>query len=101
MTSPADPPRLVTLSGPLTLATAEAAKAALLADLDAGAILVDCSAVDEADVTAVQLLLATRRSARQRNRGFGLAAPLSPALADVFERAGLPSSTFENTGESR
>lgn len=101
MTTTADLPRLVTFSGPLTLATAEAAKATLLADLDAGAIRVDCSAVDEADVTAVQLLLAAHRSAQQRNRGFALAAPLSPVLADAFERCGLPDFTFENTGESR
>lgn len=101
MTSPADPPRLVTLSGPLTLATAEAAKAALLADLDVGSIQVDCSAVEEADVTAVQLLLAAHRSAQQRNRGFALAAPLSPVLVDVFERCGLPDVTFENTRAPR
>lgn len=95
MTSTADPPRIVALKGPLTLANAESTKAALLAGLDAGAIMLDCSDVEETDVTGVQLLLAAR------NRGFGLAAPLPAILAEAFERCGLPASSLENMEESR
>jgi anti-anti-sigma regulatory factor len=101
MTSTADPPRIVALKGALTLANAESTKAALLAGLDAGAIMLDCSDVEDVDVTGVQLLLAACRSAAARDNAFGLAAPLPAFLAETFERCGLPASSLENMEESR
>jgi anti-anti-sigma regulatory factor len=52
-------------------------------------IEIDCSAVDEADLTLVQLLLAARKSAARSGKRLALAAPASGALRNALLRSGL------------
>lgn len=70
-------------------------------------VVADCSAIREADLSAVQLLLAARRSATAQGKHLALAAPASGALLAVLERAGmlapnspedLPDADFWLTG---
>jgi len=52
-------------------------------------VVVDCSGLKEADLSAVQLLLAAHRSAAAQGKRFALAAPASDALLGVLVRAGI------------
>jgi len=62
----------------------------------------DCSAVDRADVTSIQLLISAIRTADQQGRTLTLTA-LSKNLETTFLRAGISShsgldpSSFENS----
>lgn len=61
---------------------------------------IDCSSVDKADVTSVQLLLSTAKTATLEGRPLVLTA-LSPSLRDTFERAGLPDEAMSGQGGSQ
>ncbi|ABD90200.1 STAS domain-containing protein [Rhodopseudomonas palustris] len=54
---------------------------------------VDCSAVDKADVTSVQLLLSATRTADEQGGRLDL-TDLSQNLRTTFQRAGVSSSAF-------
>jgi anti-anti-sigma regulatory factor len=54
---------------------------------------IDCSDVDRADVTSVQLLLSTAKTARQQGRPIVLTA-ISQALRSTFQRAGVPADAM-------
>jgi anti-anti-sigma regulatory factor len=54
------------------------------ADLD-----IDCGAVDEADLSFIQLLLATRESARCAGRRIRLTAPAGGVLHETLRRGGF------------
>ncbi|SMF75349.1 ABC-type transporter Mla maintaining outer membrane lipid asymmetry, MlaB component, contains STAS domain [Tistlia consotensis] len=78
------------LDGPATVREAEAMHAKLAALLPAhGEIEVDCSAVSEADLSLVQLLLAARRSAGREGKRLVLAAPAEGALLEALTQGGL------------
>ncbi|MEH2511188.1 anti-anti-sigma regulatory factor [Nitrobacteraceae bacterium AZCC 1564] len=64
------------------------------------AVEIDCSSVDKADVTSVQLLLSTAKTATLEGRPLVLTA-LSPSLRTTFERAGLPDETMSVQGSSQ
>jgi ABC-type transporter Mla MlaB component len=51
---------------------------------------IDCSSVDKADVTSIQLLLSTTRTANQQGRRVILTA-FSQALRNTLHRAGFSS----------
>ncbi len=61
---------------------------------------IDCSSVDKADVTSVQLLLSTAKTATLEGRPLVLTA-LSPSLRTTFERAGLPDETMPGQNGSQ
>jgi ABC-type transporter Mla MlaB component len=54
---------------------------------------IDCSDVDKADVTSVQLLISTARTASLEGRPIVLTA-VSPTLRNTFQRAGVPADTM-------
>ncbi len=54
-------------------------------------VAIDCSGVEEADVSILQVLLAARVSAERLGIGLRLVAP-SPALLGVAERAGVAAA---------
>ncbi|MGO4712815.1 STAS domain-containing protein [Bradyrhizobium sp. 2TAF24] len=53
---------------------------------------IDCSAVEKADVTAVQLLLSLTKTAEQQGRRIGLRA-FSQALRNALHRAGFATGS--------
>ena len=52
-------------------------------------ILIDCDAIEEADLTFLQLVIAARHSARRDGKGFGLAATARGPLLAALDRAGI------------
>jgi anti-anti-sigma regulatory factor len=55
-----------------------------------GRLEIDCSSVDKADVTSIQLLLSTARTGESEGRKVVLTAP-SQAFRNTLHRAGFPS----------
>ena len=84
---------VVRLDGPLTVSTADATKARLMAALDRESFVVDCTGATEIDLSFVQLVIAARRSAELRGKTIELAAPAAGTLHDVLERCGLLGSS--------
>jgi anti-anti-sigma regulatory factor len=85
---------LLRFEGAVTIQAVADAKARLSEALAAGGDLsVDCSAVDDVDVTFLQVLIATHRSAALRGFGFRLDPPPSLPFFTMLDRAGvtLPS----------
>jgi ABC-type transporter Mla MlaB component len=54
---------------------------------------IDCSDVDKADVTSVQLLISTAKTASLEGRPVVLTA-VSQALRNTFQRAGVPADAI-------
>jgi len=72
-----------------TLRNAKATAAALTTLLESGAGLeIDCSCVEQADITFVQTLVAAQRSCAARNLSFALGG-MSDVVASAFQRAGV------------
>jgi phospholipid transport system transporter-binding protein len=72
-----------------TLRNAKATAAALTTLLESSAGLeIDCSGVEQADITFVQTLLAAQRSCAARDLPFALGG-LSDVVASAFQRAGV------------
>ena len=77
-------------SGAATVRTVETLRSALLAAMrEHAAVELDCSGIDEVDVSFIQLLLAARRSAASRGQALALAHPASGALHDALTRGGF------------
>ncbi|MEI6986855.1 MAG: STAS domain-containing protein [Rhodospirillaceae bacterium] len=55
-------------------------------------VIVDCSVVEQADLSIVQLLTAARRMAERDGRQLRMIIPSSGALADLIRRSGLEHS---------
>lgn len=80
----------VALDGALTIATARATQARLLAALrGARPVLLDCRAGTEFDVAFVQLLEAARAQAGRLGLAFHLAGPLPEGLRAVLAGGGF------------
>jgi hypothetical protein len=89
----------IVFDGILTMRTADAVRATLLAaitpdaqadpDIDAGGLSIDCAGAGEIDLTFIQLLIAARISAHQANRTLWLATPPDGALLDTLTRGGF------------
>jgi anti-anti-sigma factor len=88
---------VVRLDGAIDIALAAELKAALVQTLRAGrAVAVSLEAVTYLDVTAVQLLWAAERRARQTGADFGVAGGIPDGLAAALAEAGfaqLPALT--------
>lgn len=55
---------------------------------------IDCSNVDKADVTSVQLLLSTAKTANLQGRPI-IWTSVSQTLRNTFQRAGVPSDAID------
>ena len=72
-----------------TLRHAKSFAASLVGFLEAGSGLdVDCSGVEQADITFVQTLVAAQRSCAARDLPFALTS-MSDVVASAFHRAGV------------
>lgn len=61
-----------------------------------GHLEIDCSAVDKADVTSVQLLISATRTASEQGASLNLTA-LSQCLESTLQRAGVPAGAIAET----
>jgi anti-anti-sigma regulatory factor len=52
-------------------------------------IVLDCNAIEDVDLTFLQLVIAGRRSAQRAGKGFALAAPARGALLAALDRTGI------------
>jgi ABC-type transporter Mla MlaB component len=84
----------VVLEGAVTLRTIDSTHAALREALAKHAkIEIDCATATEIDLSAIQLLLAARKSAEAAGKSLALSAPADGALRDALSRGGfLPNS---------
>lgn len=72
-----------------TIHNARSAAASLQAEVEAGkGIIVDCSVVEQADITFVQTLMGASRSCAARDLPFSMAG-MSDAALSAFQRAGV------------
>ena len=79
----------IVLKGPVTLQAVDAIHAQFRALEDKPAVIIDCGAVTEADVSLVQLILAARASAQKAGQSVALAQPADGALLDTLRRGGF------------
>jgi anti-anti-sigma regulatory factor len=86
----------IVLKGPVTLQAVEAIHAQFLALENRPAIVIDCSAATEVDVSLVQLILAARASAQRAGRSVTLAKPAGGALLQTLERGGFLSAEHDD-----
>jgi ABC-type transporter Mla MlaB component len=83
-------PETVDLSGPRTLRNAEQTRSVLLDALRGPSpVRLDCSAIVEADLSLLQLLLAAKKSAEAAGKDMTLAHPPSAAFLQAASRAGF------------
>ncbi|MEE7505366.1 STAS domain-containing protein [Methylobacterium sp. C33D] len=85
---------VVTLGSDCTIRTVRSLHDTLTAALaGAGRLTLDCAAVERADVTFVQIVLAADTTARRRASGIAL-VNVPPAVESAFQRAAiaLPSA---------
>ena len=101
---------LLPFSGDLTIHTAEATRIRLLDALSSGdpVVALDCAAVDEVDLTFLQMIIAARKAAEASGRELRLASPAGGVLLDALHRSGLlvgpegsslPEDAFWTKGE--
>ena len=84
------PHHTVSLTGSLTIRTANSVRAQLLDAVAKGhAVTVDCSGADEVDLTFVQLLVAARASAGRAGGGLALTQPAGGALMAALRQGGF------------
>ncbi len=77
------------LTGALTLQSAEAIHAQLLAMADQPVVEIDCSEATEVDVSVIQLILAARITASRAGRTIRLTQPASGALRETLHQGGF------------
>jgi anti-sigma B factor antagonist len=78
------------IDGALTIRTADAALQRLRALLEQhGAVAIDTSRVTELDVSGIQLILASRATARKSGKAFSVAQPLSAAAHAALLQGGF------------
>ena len=87
---------VVRLSGTQTIREAEdtlqVLRDALAAD---SSVTLDCEAVEEADLSFLQLVIAARKSARNAGKTLGMAAPATGPLLAALDSAGIrPEGDF-------
>ena len=64
-------------------------------------IVIDCDAVEDADISFIQLVLAARQSAKHLGKDVELKSPASGALRSILVQAGLVSGHDAQTKEDR
>jgi len=89
---PMSDPEILTIPSVATVGASEAIGASLKAALSTFPnVVVDCSAIEEADISFVQLLIAARRSAKRGGKKLRLKSPASGQLLSILVRSGLVS----------
>jgi anti-anti-sigma regulatory factor len=77
--------------GSLTISQAEVIQATLLDVLQRhSAVQIDCSVVEEIDVTFLQILISASRMALASNKNLHFSSPPAGLLADAITRCGFP-----------
>jgi anti-anti-sigma regulatory factor len=96
---------IIAWDGELSVAQAEEVHDRFRAALaDGRPIVVDCSAIEDADISFIQLLIAARTSARRRGVPFRLKQPVGESFLAVLRRCGffleapLPQDDFWTGG---
>lgn len=86
---------MIVASGEVGLIEAEAVKSALLTLIGGrGDVVVDCTAVELADLCFVQIVVAAKRSLAEQNRSLRLVMPATGAVATTLIRSGFQLSDF-------
>ena len=80
------------LQGDLRAGEAEGLRRALLADLEAGDLRIDTSAVTSADMAVVQVLLSAQRTAAQAGRRLEIGLAPEGPLARLVARLALETA---------
>jgi anti-anti-sigma regulatory factor len=81
---------VIHLNASMGLSAAEALREQLLHALNQdGAIEIDASALEDIDVSVIQVLISAHKTATKLNRTFKLASPPNGALADALKRGGF------------
>jgi anti-anti-sigma factor len=84
-------PPVVRLEGEIDVRCAEELKAALVDLVASGTkVYLDFGGVSEIDVTAIQLLWAAEREARQKGIALRTTAPLPESVRAILREAGFP-----------
>jgi len=87
------------LGGPRTIRVADQTRSLLLEALCAySATSLDCSAITEADLSLVQLLISARMSAELSGKTVALAQPPGGAFLQTLSKAGFTASPDPLTG---
>lgn len=87
------------LHGSLTIREVDDLRARLIEALDAARELsIRCSDAIAVDLSAVQILIAARRSAEARGIRLTIAGPPGPAMADALQRGGFLLADGRPTG---
>ncbi|WP_044562728.1 STAS domain-containing protein [Azospirillum sp. B4] len=80
----------VVFDGSRTIRNADETHAILMAAGKSHAVVeIECGALDEVDLSFVQLLIAARNGARRDRRVVRLAGPVSGVLRDALQRGGF------------
>ena len=91
----------IRLPNAVTLRNIEAVRAEMLGHLaTSSSIEIDCSDLEEADLSLVQLIVSLRKNALQGGGGVTLMRPASGALLDVLNRGGFLNPGKAETGEN-
>ena len=91
--------RTLDLAGGRTIRNGEQTRSLLLEALCGDLpVSLDCSAVTEADLSLVQLLLSARKSAELSGKTLTLAQPVSGVLLQALSKAGFTTSPDPLTG---
>ncbi|MDF8332154.1 STAS domain-containing protein [Novosphingobium cyanobacteriorum] len=73
-----------------SIGTIESIRDAIIEAFDAGSeVEIDASALEDADLTFVQVLASAHKQAEIEGRSVRIVAPVPPVLASLAERAGL------------
>jgi len=81
---------LIEFKGTMTIRNVDATRSRLLDALAEGSLIeLDCTAVEEADLSFIQVLLAARSGAIRMGKTLRLAAPAQGALRGALERGGF------------
>lgn len=91
----------VVFEGRQALAEAERARDQLVAALSAPgvqSVVVDCTPVNEMDVSFLQVLLSAQKTGKARGIAVSLSAPATGLLADTLARAGLVRPSDSSKG---
>jgi hypothetical protein len=79
------------IDGSATIVSAVEIRDRMMAAIaDSGDVEIDCSALDAADLTFIQLIVATQRCLAARGSILRFEPPPSPHFTELFERAGVP-----------
>ena len=85
-----DAPVCIAFEGAISIRNIDAVRSGVLQALSLHTTVnIDCSAIESADLSAVQLLLAARRSAQTNGKQLQLHPPPAPALHGALLRGGL------------